>query len=126
MLKQFQLTDRQIETFRRDGYVLVRGASGSEDMVRIDTWAREVENAPEESGRYWVYGEESRLEPGRRIICRIENIISHHPDFTAVSGILQTATSQLIGEPTVLFKDKINFKMPGGDGFKPHQDQQAG
>jgi ectoine hydroxylase-related dioxygenase (phytanoyl-CoA dioxygenase family) len=26
----------------------------------------------------------------------------------------------------VLFKDKINFKLAGGDGFKPHQDQQAG
>ena len=23
-------------------------------------------------------------------------------------------------------KDKINFKMPGGDGFTPHQDVQAG
>jgi 2-aminoethylphosphonate dioxygenase len=32
----------------------------------------------------------------------------------------------LFGEPAVLFKDKINFKMAGGDGFKPHQDQQAG
>ena len=27
-----------------------------------------------------------------------------------------------MGEEAVLFKDKINFKMPGGDGFKPHQD----
>jgi ectoine hydroxylase-related dioxygenase (phytanoyl-CoA dioxygenase family) len=26
----------------------------------------------------------------------------------------------------VLFKEKINFKMPGGSGFEPHQDQQAG
>ena len=26
----------------------------------------------------------------------------------------------------MLFKDKINFKLAGGDGFKPHQDQQAG
>jgi len=26
----------------------------------------------------------------------------------------------------VLFKDKINFKMPGGAGFELHQDQQAG
>ncbi len=25
-----------------------------------------------------------------------------------------------------LFKDKINFKLPGGSGFKAHQDQQAG
>ena len=26
----------------------------------------------------------------------------------------------------MLFKDKINFKLPGGDGFKEHQDVQAG
>ena len=26
----------------------------------------------------------------------------------------------------MLFKEKINFKMPGGAGFEPHQDQQAG
>ena len=31
-----------------------------------------------------------------------------------------------MGAPVVLFKDKINFKMPGGAGFKAHQDQQAG
>ena len=34
--------------------------------------------------------------------------------------------AQLFGEPAVLFKDKINFKMSGGDGFKAHQDAQAG
>ena len=33
---------------------------------------------------------------------------------------------QLLGEKAALFKEKINFKMPGGDGFKPHQDSQAG
>ena len=26
----------------------------------------------------------------------------------------------------MLFKDKINFKLPGGEGFKAHQDVQAG
>ncbi|HIE20180.1 MAG TPA: phytanoyl-CoA dioxygenase family protein, partial [Rhodospirillales bacterium] len=26
----------------------------------------------------------------------------------------------------MLFKEKVNFKMPGGGGFKPHQDSQAG
>jgi ectoine hydroxylase-related dioxygenase (phytanoyl-CoA dioxygenase family) len=31
-----------------------------------------------------------------------------------------------MGGPVVLFKDKINYKMPGGAGFKAHQDQQAG
>ena len=36
------------------------------------------------------------------------------------------AVSELFGEPAVLFKDKINFKLPGGDGFAAHQDAQAG
>src|SRR5690606_18055096 len=39
---------------------------------------------------------------------------------------LLAGIGQLLGEEAVLFKDKINFKMPGGDGFKPHQDAQAG
>jgi ectoine hydroxylase-related dioxygenase (phytanoyl-CoA dioxygenase family) len=39
---------------------------------------------------------------------------------------MQLAVSELFGEAAVLFKDKINFKMPGGDGFKEHQDVQAG
>ncbi len=34
--------------------------------------------------------------------------------------------AQLLEEPAVLFKDKIHFKLPGGDGFKAHQDVQAG
>jgi len=39
---------------------------------------------------------------------------------------MQGCVSELFGKEAVLFKDKINFKMPGGDGFKAHQDVQAG
>src|ERR1044071_7335107 len=50
------------------------------------------------------------------------------PGFAALcdGDKLRGFSSRLFGEPAVLFKDKINFKLPGGDGFKPHQDQQAG
>ena len=39
---------------------------------------------------------------------------------------MHQAGQELFGEPAVLFKDKINFKLPGGDGFEAHQDVQAG
>ena len=110
MLREFQLTEQQIETFVSSGYVLIRRVFDVQDIVKIDTWAREVENTPADSRRYWVYREKSRLEPGRMIICRIENIISHHAGFMALSTILQVAIGQLLGEPAILFKDKINFK----------------
>jgi len=40
--------------------------------------------------------------------------------------VLKGPVAQLLGCEAVLFKEKVNFKMPGGDGFKPHQDSQAG
>lgn len=42
------------------------------------------------------------------------------------SGRLVAAIEQLFGESALLFKEKINLKLPGGGGFAPHQDQQAG
>merc|ERR1711959_356328 len=33
---------------------------------------------------------------------------------------------QLMGGPCVLYKDKINMKLPGAGGFEPHQDILAG
>ena len=33
--------------------------------------------------------------------------------------------SNLVGSKPILFKDKINWKYPGGKGFEPHQDGQV-
>ena len=49
-----------------------------------------------------------------------------HAGFEELSTVLKHPVGQLLGEEATLFKEKINFKMPGGDGFKPHQDSQAG
>jgi ectoine hydroxylase-related dioxygenase (phytanoyl-CoA dioxygenase family) len=62
------------------------------------------------------------------VIQRIENFCPVHDGFARLihDGALMRWTGALMGGPVVLFKDKINFKMPGGAGFKAHQDQQAG
>jgi len=116
----------QIDAFARDGFLLVRGAYSAADVARFRDWADEMVAMPEEPGRHWVYWENSRLDPERRIVCRIENIAPFHPGFAALAESLRLATGTLMGEDAVLFKEKINFKYPGADGFKPHQDAQAG
>ena len=40
-------------------------------------------------------------------------------------GLIVEALADLFGEPAVLFKEKINYKHPGGGGFAPHQDATA-
>lgn len=122
------LNRKQLEAFRRDGYLLLPGLYTPQEVREITAWTDEVSAWPETPGRHMMYFEQSRLEPGSRILCRMEDIEPFHAGFRALfcSGKMQGVVSELFGEDAVLFKDKINFKLPGGDGFKAHQDVQAG
>ena len=122
------LTEQQINDFKRDGYLLVNGLSNANEMKEITSWTDEVGNYPEIPGKCMMYFEQSQLNSGERILCRMEDIEPFHKGFSRLftQGKLTQCTADLFGEEVVLFKDKINFKMPGGDGFKAHQDIQAG
>ena len=113
---------------QRDGYLVVRDFFRPPEVAELLHWTEELQAAPEVSGSHWVYREESVSQPGQRVIQRIENFCPYHRGFDRFirHGALSRWTADLMGGPVVLFKDKINFKMPGGAGFKAHQDQQAG
>lgn len=61
-------------------------------------------------------------------IGRIEYFQHAHAGLRAFtqSELAQGLAAELFGEPAQLFKDKINYKLPGGAGFEAHQDIQAG
>jgi hypothetical protein len=121
------LNKEQIEQFHRDGFLLVRGLYSSEEMKDISQWTNDVAGSPEKAGHYMMYFEPSKLD-GSRIISRIEDFVSFHEGFAELitRRRMQEAVSDLFVETAVLFKDKMIFKLPGGDGFKEHQDVQAG
>ena len=120
------LTAAHVADFRRDGFVVVSGFYDPAEMVNITGWVDEVQKWPETPGKWMMYFEESAA--GERILNRVENVPPFHEGFARLTGgdKMLAACGQLFGEPAVLFKDKINFKMPGGGGFEPHQDVQAG
>ncbi len=126
MLNTPVISAEQIESFERDGFLVLEQAFNAGEMARIDTWTRELAAWPEVTGRQRVYHEKSLKGDGAELISRIENIAPFHPGFAELGTVLKAPAAQLLGEPAVLFKEKINFKIPGGDGFKPHQDSQAG
>lgn len=89
----------------------------------------EVASLPEVPGKYMMYFEDSQSD-GSRILCRIENFVPWHEGFSRLitERRMQQAVSELFGEESVLFKDKINFKLPGGDAvffdsYAPHRSQ---
>jgi len=126
MLKTPSLTGEQIEAFRNDGYVVLPGGFDAADLGQIEQWTRDIEARPEETGKHWVYHEKSLIDGDKDLICRIENISPFHDGFKQLTEVLKAPVGRLLGCEAALFKEKINFKMPGGDGFRPHQDSQAG
>jgi len=126
MLNIPTVTDAEIETFARDGCMVLRNAFDGPSMARIETWTNELVAMPEVSGRQWVFHEKSLKDSDQDLINRIEKISPFHAGFAELSDVIKHPVGRLLGEAAVLFKGKINFKTSGGDGFKPHQDSQAG
>lgn len=118
----------EIAAMRETGYLVVPGFFDADETRALVAWTGDIAAAPEVVGGQMVYHEDSLIAPGQRVVQRIEDFCSRHPamDRAARHGALSRWLDRLMGGETVLFKDKINFKYPGGDGFKPHQDQAAG
>jgi ectoine hydroxylase-related dioxygenase (phytanoyl-CoA dioxygenase family) len=114
--------------FERAGCVVLPGLFGAAEMAEITGWVDEIQNWPETPGRHQMYFEQSTAVPPRRVLNRIENFVPYHVGLERMMADerMLGMASVLLGGEAVLFKDKVNFKLPGGGGFEPHQDVQAG
>jgi len=122
------LTPEHVQEYTDKGFVVFGGFFKADETARISAWLdelRDKEPAPGEEAKYY---ETSPLN-GENILVRIENVIGdYNRDISdlLISDRAKSALSQLIGETPVLFKEKINYKLPGCRADKLHQDQAAG
>ena len=122
------LNEKQIKKFKDDGFVLIPGLFNSSEVNKILKYTEELQKGPEISGKEWKYFEESKINEKEKVLARIENFCKYHKGFheLCTRSRIMDCVNDCFGEQGILFKDKINFKMPGGSGFTPHQDSQAG
>ena len=96
---------------------------GDVEADALASWAEAVEAWPVGSH---VWGQYAEQIGDRAAVCRTENVSACHSGVAAlVDGVLRDVATLALGEPAVAFKDKINYKHPGGAGFRPHQDRLA-
>lgn len=122
------ISSDKAHAFHRDGFVVAKGLFDSESTRSLVSYVEEISAMPEVPGSAMFYYEDSVANPNQRVLSRIEYFADFHKpmgDLLRNSGLRQSI-DLLFGEPSLLFKEKINCKMPGGQGFEPHQDAQAG
>jgi len=122
------LTEQQTQEFGDKGFIVLKGFFDKTVMDRVSAWLDELRDKQPEKGREAKYYEKSTIT-GESILVRIENALGdQNPEFTRllVSPEAVECLTQLFGEPPVLFKEKINYKLPGCRPDKLHQDQTAG
>ena len=122
------LNEKQIKKFKNNGFVLVPELFSKSEIKKILKYTDKLQTSSEISGKEWKYFEKSEINEKEKVLARIENFCKFHKGFNdlCTASRIMECVNNCLGEEGVLFKDKINFKMPGGSGFKPHQDSQAG
>jgi hypothetical protein len=112
--------------FRRHGWVHLSQFLSADDTRRMIAWTDEIAGWPETPGTWMRYYEKSAAA-GEKMLARIENFVPYHEGLATLltTGRVRALLDACAGEPVLLFKDKINFKYPGGAGFTPHQDYPA-
>jgi hypothetical protein len=122
------LTGAQIAAFRTRGFAVVPGFLTPPAIIRISAWLDRMAATIDGTGPEARYYECSPLT-GTDLLVRVEHFLGpDNPEITAllVPPKAEHALAELLGEPAVLFKEKVNYKLPGCRADKLHQDQSAG
>eukprot|EP01036_Dinobryon_divergens_P032356 gene32356-41923_t len=151
---RYMLSDFQKEFYQKNSFLKIRNLLQYQDIsaVLLQQWVAEVAQWPANEPGKWLSHFEllslpappppSQSSPSTepavsstvsvekvRVLCRNENFVNYHSGLSDLSrGVhsdLQAAVTQVLGEPAVLFKEKINYKLAGGGGFAAHQDTPA-
>ena len=115
-----------MNSYDKNGYLLEKSFFNKNEIDLWKTGVSYFQNIPEIISGPMKYFEKSQIN-GDVILNRVENFCDYLPLVKDLieGDKIQTLLQELTGRSYVLFKDKINFKLSGGGGFRPHQDGAA-
>jgi hypothetical protein len=121
---QPSLSPEQLATWHSVGVLHVPGFLSGDSLAEVIAVIDEIGRQPDgENGLLQHY----ELADHGAQICRSEHLIDGHPVLRTLltTGAMPAMAGELLGEPAVLYKEKVNYKLAGGAGFAPHQDAPA-
>ncbi len=122
MTVELALSD--VAAFRRDGWLVLRGVLNQEQLTELDSAVGRLQHWSDNDGPGLHHFEQT---DAGAVLARSEDFVPHDDmlHHFVCDGLIVEVLAALFAEPAVLFKEKINYKYPGGGGFAPHQDATA-
>jgi ectoine hydroxylase-related dioxygenase (phytanoyl-CoA dioxygenase family) len=110
------------DTFNNLGFIVLRNVISLQKIKEVLSEIDQVIQKEITCDPHF-YFEDSLVMPNTTLLRRIEKI----SDYCSISDIIysdaiQNFLKSLMGEDYLLFKDKLNLKLPGSKGFRPHVD----
>ncbi|ETO16416.1 Phytanoyl-CoA dioxygenase [Reticulomyxa filosa] len=119
------LSSEQVEEFNENGFVKTPelfSPTETQELIDFVTEVQRWKETPFKWMQYFEYYGENKT----RELCRTENFFSYHPALqNLIVPKLLPMLAQLFGEPAVMYKEKINYKLANGGPFPAHQDAPA-
>jgi ectoine hydroxylase-related dioxygenase (phytanoyl-CoA dioxygenase family) len=124
MILNYRLRSHHIKEYKKNGYIICRNFFKAKTFKKILNAVNQIEKYKNAKNKWMKYYDMSLKNKKKKILTRIENFIDYQKDFKKIfsNPSFKYQLKKIAGYKVVLFKDKINFKNPGGQGFKPHQD----
>ena len=119
------LSDSQLRHWTEFGWLHIKDWYNEGESTSIKSATDELQAEPEIAGKWMKYFEEA-LDGGRSL-CRVENFLRYDPTLAEIltGNANLNLLSVLMNGKATLFKEKLNFKLPGGQGYAAHQDAPA-
>lgn len=115
---------KNINFYYNNGYLKIKSFFSKNEVNNLKRLINEIEKLKPKKGKHMIYKD---LLNKKEILTRTENFYDYHKGikkFLSKKKIYHLL-KRITGHESILFKDKINWKYPGAEGFEPHQDAQV-
>jgi hypothetical protein len=115
--ESYILSEEQPKSYHEKGFLLIPDFFSIEEHQTLENFCGEFQNWGNEKGK-WMQYHEINTVTGQNQLCRTENFTPFHDGMKSYvnSARLLEVLKKLHGEEYVLFKEKVNYKLPGGGG----------
>jgi 2-aminoethylphosphonate dioxygenase len=124
MRLNYELNDGDVTRYKKNGYIVCRNFFKKRTIEKIIISINQIQKYKDTKNKWMKYYDFSLKNKNKKILNRIENFYDYNKEIKKnfSNRLFKSQLKKIIKSDVVLFKDKINFKNPGAQGFKPHQD----